>query len=135
MEGAKSMDTTEHLALIVEDDANVRGVLTLVLESAGWDVAVAPDGAIGCELAREHHPALVVTDLRMPRMTGIELARALTEDPRGAKIPIVAITSDGQALKSAAERSGLFEAVLTKPLAVDEFLAVIRRWWTDHPAD
>lgn len=102
--------------VLVEDDSVVRGVLTLLLESAGWGVAAAPDGVSGLELIRAIRPDVVVTDLRLPGLTGIELAEAVSVAPPLQSIPVVAITSDSSGLRARAQESGNFVTVLTKPL-------------------
>jgi CheY-like chemotaxis protein len=108
--------------LLVEDDPAVRGVLVFLLESGGWEVSVASDGRVGLALARGEHPDVVVTDLRLPVSSGIELAARLGDV---AEIPIVAITSDTERLRDRALRSGYFTAVLTKPFDPGDLLRAV----------
>lgn len=117
--------TSGGLALLVEDDGAVRAVLAILLEQDGWRVEQASDGREGCELARRLKPQVIVTDLSMPHMTGIEMARRLTElDGRGP--PLVAITADESGLLREAEESGLFTHVVHKPLDPARFLGIVR---------
>ena len=113
--------------VLVEDDAAFRGILKLLFESAGWDVLVASDGAVGLATAERSAPDVVVTDLRMPRMSGIQLAGELATTFERSPVPVVAITSDTSGLRDAAIRSGLFVEVLSKPLAPDTLLETVRR--------
>jgi CheY-like chemotaxis protein len=114
--------------VLVEDDSTVRGILSLLFESAGWEVAAAPDGVLGLATAERVEPDVVVTDLRMPRMSGLQLAAELASANDGeTPIPLIAITSDRADLREAAVRSGLFVEVLTKPLAPQELLATVSR--------
>jgi len=119
-------DCTTHRGqiLLVEDDPAVRGVLALLLESAGWNVTEAADGNVGLLLARRTRPDLVVTDLRLPGMSGTELATALTD---GSDVPVVAITSDTAQTRARARQSGRFASVLTKPLDPNDFLLTVHR--------
>lgn len=112
--------------IVVEDDEVVRGVLVLLLESEGWTVTEARDGEVGLRLARRLSADVVVTDLRMPGMSGLEMARRIAEmsDPSG--VPIVAITSDVAELRAAAIDSGRFTRVLSKPLRPVDFLDAVR---------
>ena len=118
--------------VLVEDDAAFRGILRLLFESAGWDVLVAADGALGLATAEGADPDVVVTDLRMPRLSGIDLARRLAASEASASVPVVAITSDSSELRRAAVRSGLFVAVLSKPLSPDGLLETVTRATRSH---
>jgi CheY-like chemotaxis protein len=120
--------TVQGCLVLVEDDAAVRGILRLLFESAGWDVLVAPDGAHGLAEAERVVPDVVVTDLRMPHMSGIDLARELAAaGDAAAAIPVIAITSDTSGLREAAIRSGLFVEVLSKPLSPGALLQTVRQ--------
>ena len=84
-----------HSVLVVDDDAGVRSLYVDALSESGHQVAIATDGADA--LGRLHdgaHPCVVLTDLRMPRMDGFELSRAISRDPQLASIPIVVVTGD-----------------------------------------
>lgn len=124
METSKDPSTPGRLVL-VEDDEAVRGILTVLLESAGWEVMTAGDGASGLKLAKHTVPDVVITDLRMPGLSGIELAKELAATPNIPQVPIVAITSDGSALRDAAVKSRRFASVLSKPLAPTDLLEAV----------
>lgn len=113
--------------VLVEDDPAFRGVLTLLFKSAGWTVVGARDGKVGLELARCLSPDVVVTDLRMPGMSGIQLAEQITLMAVDRQPPVVAITSDSSNLRDAALQSGLFTEVLTKPFAPQLLLETVRQ--------
>jgi DNA-binding NtrC family response regulator len=79
--------------LIVDDEPNLRKILSAQLTRDGYDVLTAEDGEQGLQLLREHHIDLVVTDLKMPKVDGMTLLkRALEEEP---ELPIVLITAHG----------------------------------------
>ena len=72
--------------LVVDDEANLRRVLSAQLARDGYEVHAAEDGEAGARLPREHHIDLVITDLRMPKVDGMDLLRAaLRDDPVAAR--------------------------------------------------
>ncbi|MDP3968560.1 MAG: response regulator [Nocardioides sp.] len=82
------------LALVVDDDEDVRMITRLALvKVAGWQVVDTDRGAKALDLAREHQPAVILLDLMMPEMDGIETAQRLLADPATAHIPIVMVTA------------------------------------------
>jgi CheY-like chemotaxis protein len=120
-------DRSAHGTLVlVEDDDVVRRVLTVLLEAAGWEVMSAADGRAGLKLATRARPDVVVTDLRMPGLSGIELAQRLEDALDGSSIPVLGITSDGSGLRDTAVRSRCFQQVLEKPLAPEQLLRAVR---------
>ena len=112
--------------LIVDDEPNLRKILSAQLSRDGYDVLVAEDGEKGLEILRENHIDLVVTDLKMPKMDGMQLLRSALElDPT---LPVVMITAHGT-VDTAVEalKLGAFD-YLTKPFDPDALLAAIRRY-------
>src|ERR1700735_3563886 len=104
--------------LIVDDEPNLRKILSAQLSRDGYDVLTAEDGEQGLHLLREHHIDLVITDLKMPKVDGMTLLkRALEEEP---ELPIVLITAHGT-IDTAVEalKRGAFDFV-TKPFDKDE---------------
>src|SRR5207302_1746396 len=81
------------LILIVDDNEQNRRLARDVLQFAGFRTLEAAGGAEGLSLAAEHHPDLVLMDIRMPDMKGTEAVRRLREDERIAAIPVIALTS------------------------------------------
>ena len=109
--------------LIVDDEPNLRKILAAQLARDGYDVMTAADGEEGLAMLREHHIDLVVTDLKMPKIDGMELLRlALREDP---DLPIVMITAHGT-VDTAVEalKLGAFD-YLTKPFDKDEVRQIV----------
>ena len=114
--------------LIVEDDDGIRETLKYHLDSAGYLVTEARDGAIGLRLARTMRPDLVLLDLMLPGMSGMEFCRALR---RSSRVPIIMVTAkDSEVDKIVGLELGADDYV-TKPFSVREVLArvnaVIRR--------
>jgi len=85
-------DVPKRKMVVVDDDAGMRGYLEQQL-SADFEVLVAEDGEQGLALIRESRPAIVVSDVRMPVMTGFELCHALRQDVETSHIPVILISS------------------------------------------
>ena len=113
--------------LVVEDNAQNRKLAQLVLQKAGHEVLAAESGEDGVRLAREQLPGLVLMDVQMPGMDGLEATRLLREDPETAGLKIVALTA--LAMKGDEERilrSG-FDAYLAKPFEYAELVGLVKR--------
>src|SRR5580700_92322 len=111
--------------LIVDDEPNLRKILSAQLTRDGYDVMTAEDGEQGLTLLREHHIDLVITDLKMPKVDGMTLLRrALELEP---ELPIVLITAHGT-IDTAVEalKSGAFDFV-TKPFDKDEVRQIVAK--------
>jgi nitrogen regulation protein NR(I) len=111
--------------LIVDDEPNLRKILSAQLSRDGYDVLTAEDGEQGLQLLREHHIDLIVTDLKMPKVDGMTLLKkALEEEP---ELPIVLITAHGT-IDTAVEalKSGAFDFV-TKPFDKDEVRQIVSK--------
>src|SRR6476646_5095223 len=111
--------------LIVDDEPNLRKILSAQLTRDGYDVMIAEDGEQGLSLLREHHIDLVITDLKMPKVDGMTLLReALREEP---ELPIVMITAHGT-VDTAVEalKIGAFD-YLTKPFDKDEVRQIVAK--------
>ncbi|HLG16371.1 MAG TPA: response regulator [Blastocatellia bacterium] len=111
--------------LIVEDDFDTRYVLSLVLKAEGYVVVTAADGECALGVAAEQQPDLVITDVKMPRLDGIELTRRLRSDPQTAATPILVITAYGETPLKRALAAGA-SACARKPIVVDELLTTVK---------
>jgi len=107
--------------LLVEDEVGIRDAFALLLELEGFHVQTAVDGLDAIDLIARAPVDLVVTDLMMPRLDGMELARRIKARP-GATPPVVMITA---ASESAAEARALVDAVLVKPFDAHALLDTI----------
>lgn len=84
-----------HSILVVDDDINVRSLYVDALTESGHTVGVATDGLDAlAQLRRGSLPCVVLADVRMPRMDGFELVRALRQDPQLNSVPVVVLTGD-----------------------------------------
>jgi DNA-binding response OmpR family regulator len=82
--------------LVVDDDADIRELVAFKLEQAGFEVESAADGQLGLDAALAHPPDLVLLDLMMPKLSGIEVCQRLREHPKTAETPIVLLTAKAQ---------------------------------------
>ncbi|MEX2217354.1 MAG: response regulator [Phycisphaerales bacterium] len=112
------------MVLLADDEAHITCVVAEKLRDAGFNVAIARDGEEALELARRLLPALVITDLQMPRMSGLELAIRLAGEAGTAGTPVIMLTARGYILdQSMAGRTNI-RAVIGKPFSARE---VVRR--------
>ena len=125
---ASDRATQPPLVLVVDDSLTVRRVTQRLLQREGYRVALAADGLQALERLAQEAPALVLSDIEMPRMDGFELARHLRGDPRWSGLPLVFITSrTAPKHREHAETLGV-DHYLGKPYAEDELLALCRRY-------
>jgi len=114
--------------LLVEDDALNREIAALLLSQVGLDVDPAEDGDIAVALASNRDYALILMDMQMPVMGGIEATRRIRAMERGRKIPIVAITANA----FTEDRERCFAAgmndFIAKPFSPDALYATILKW-------
>jgi PAS domain S-box-containing protein len=118
--------------LVVDDETGIRDGCRRVLTSEGWAVDTAPDGAAGLELAKRDHYDLLLIDLCMPGLSGLELLDALHEvDAAVVAVIITAYASLDTAVE--ATKRGAYD-YLAKPFTPDELMAVVTRAWRHHLA-
>lgn len=117
------MSAAAQRVLTVEDDPIVRADLRLILEDAGFDALEARDGIEAVELAREHRPDLILLDLGLPRLDGVEATRQIVDE---RDVPIVALTgrSNREAVKSAVEAGA--SGVVLKPFSDDQLIGTVQ---------
>lgn len=112
--------------LLVEDAPFLRYAFGRLLRLHGFDVREANDGQEALECVHDFQPQLVVTDLMMPVMDGVELIRRLRSDPRTADLPILAITADAsEQAEMRARQAGAVDFV-TKPVDLPTLLSHLR---------
>ncbi len=112
--------------LVVDDDAQVLRSIRRVLESAGFEVTTAEKGAQALEMLREDRPDVLVLDIIMPEMTGLEVCRRLRADPFLARIPILFLTAKNRPTDVAEALDAGGDDFLTKPFEVIELPARLR---------
>jgi len=111
--------------LVVDDEAPIANVVAMKLRNAGLDVAVAMDGLEAYELAIAEHPDLMITDLQMPGMSGLELCARLVAELDGG-IPTILLTAKGFELTAESVRELPVRRIMTKPFSPRELLAQVQ---------
>jgi DNA-binding response OmpR family regulator len=101
--------------LLIDDEPAIQTLVRLVMEGDGWQVLVAGEGAPGLALAREQHPDVILLDVALPDMSGLEVCRQLKADPGTASIPIAMLTAMAQESDRRAAISLGADDYLTKP--------------------
>jgi DNA-binding response OmpR family regulator len=109
--------------LVVDDEAHIVQVVALKFRNAGLEVETAGDGDEALALVRRTPFDLVVTDLQMPTMSGIELARAMASDATLARIPVLMLTARGHLLREGEADSANIARVVHKPFSPRGLLA------------
>lgn len=123
---ARSTTNDGPLILLVEDERGIASAFSMLLEIEGYRVVIATDGQSGLERASALRPDLVLTDVRMPVMDGLEMIRRLRADAALRHLPVVLMSG---ALPSAPDGPlyGGADAFLQMPAGIEELLSVIRR--------
>lgn len=116
---------TRNMILVVDDDVSVRRVMKMQLEEAGYDVVAAADGMQARDLINEHHPKLVITDLRMPGAGGMDLLRYVRDEH--LETTVIMITAFGS-VETAVEamKVGAYDYI-TKPIDYEALVLVVHR--------
>lgn len=115
------------LILTADDSSSVRQMVAFTLKGAGYSVLEAVDGKDALAKARSSAVQMVVTDLNMPNMNGIELIRALRAEPNYKFIPIVMLTTESQDARKQEGRAAGATGWIVKPFKPEQLLAVVKK--------
>lgn len=129
--GAKPVRGRGKSVLIVEDNELNMKLFHDLLHAHGYETILTRHGLDAISLARAHRPDLILMDIQLPEISGLEVTRWLKEDDDLKDIPVVAVTA--YAMKGDEERirSGGCEAYVSKPISVSMFLETVRRFIGD----
>ena len=116
----------KELIIIVEDEADIREVLEYNLERQGYKVLTAADGRQGLELIRKKSPNLVLLDLMLPEIDGLEVCRLLKNDAETVSIPIIMVTAKGEESDIVLGLGLGADDYMVKPFSPKELLARIK---------
>jgi two-component system cell cycle response regulator DivK len=111
--------------LVVEDNENNMKLVRDVLRATGYFTLEASTGGQALILAAEHAPTLVLMDIRLPDMTGVEALNSLRMDERTAHIPVLAVTAEAMKGDRARFIEAGFDGYLSKPVDIDELLTTV----------
>lgn len=116
------------VVLIVEDNELNMKLINDLLILYGYTTVKAKDGVTALQLSDFHRPNLIITDIQLPLMSGLELIRALKKDTSLADIPIIAVTAFAMKGDEKLLRESGCDAYLSKPFSVAKFLEIVQNY-------
>jgi two-component system cell cycle response regulator DivK len=125
----------KELILIVEDNDKNRKLVRDVLAFNGYRTLESESAEEGIRLAREFRPALILMDIQLPGMNGIEALLRLRADPDTKGIPVIAVTASAMTEDRQKIMASGFDGYQRKPLAIREFLEAVQQTLDRRPAD
>jgi two-component system, chemotaxis family, chemotaxis protein CheY len=111
--------------LVVDDSETIRQGVSSALEQAGFVVLTARDGVDGLECIQRESPAMVLLDVNMPRMSGIELLEAL--DVRSSGLPVVLLTTEVEPTLMTRARKAGARGWMVKPVNIEQLIETVRK--------
>ncbi len=122
------MSPLDKTVLVVEDNDLSMRLFHDLLEAHGYNVLQAKDGTEGWRMAREHRPDLIIMDIQLPDVSGLEVTKWLKDDEALKSIPVIAITAFAMAGDEEKIREGGCDAYIAKPISVASFLQTVERF-------
>ena len=121
----KAMNGAAKTVMVVEDnDLNMK-LFHDLLEAHGYNILQTKDGMEALRLAREHRPDLILMDIQLPEVSGLEVTKWIKEDDDLKSIPVVAVTAFAMKGDEEKIREGGCEAYIAKPISVTNFLQTV----------
>jgi two-component system cell cycle response regulator DivK len=114
--------------LIVEDNELNMNRFNDLLDAQGYETLQTREGLQALSLARQHHPDLILMDIQLPEISGLEVTKWLKEDDDLSQIPVIAVTAFAMKGDEERIREGGCEAYISKPISVSHFLDTVRRF-------
>jgi len=119
--------------LIVEDNALNMKLFSAMIAAQGYDVLQAADGAHGLRAAQLQHPDLIIMDIQLPSMSGLDVTRNLKADEATRRIPIIATTAFAMRGDEEIILASGCDAYMSKPIAISQFLELIETFMLKVP--
>jgi CheY-like chemotaxis protein len=114
------------LILVIEDNDNNRMLVRDVLQASGYQIVEAETAEDGLRLAAEQHPALILMDIQLPGMSGIEALKHLRANPATSAIPVMAVTASAMTQDRHHIMAAGFDGYQSKPISIQPFLQAVR---------
>jgi two-component system, cell cycle response regulator DivK len=114
--------------LIVEDNELNMKLFNDLLEAHGYQTLQTRDGVEALQMAREHRPDLILMDIQLPEVSGLEVTKWIKEDEELRAIPVIAVTAFAMKGDEEKIREGGCEAYIAKPISVANFLQTVERF-------
>ena len=115
-----------HRVLIVEDNELNMKLFHDLLEASGMTILQTRNGIDALEVAKRERPDLIVMDIQLPEMSGLEVTAKIKSDPDLAPIPVIAVTAFAMKGDEERIRAAGCEAYLSKPISIDRFISTIK---------
>ncbi len=122
------LNTMPKKVLIVEDNELNMKLFHDLLDAHGYETLQTREGLAALDIAREHRPDLILMDIQLPEVSGLEVTKWIKEDEDLASIPVVAVTAFAMKGDEEKIRQGGCEAYISKPITVSTFIETIRRF-------
>jgi two-component system cell cycle response regulator DivK len=122
------MQNMQKTVLIVEDNELNMKLFHDLLDAHGYETLQTNDGMEALSLAREHHPDLILMDIQLPEVSGLEVTKWIKEDDTLKTIPVVAVTAFAMKGDEEKIREGGCEAYIAKPISVGKFIDTVKRF-------
>ena len=113
--------------LTVDDAATIRRMVAYTLKSAGHEVIEAPDGVEALKLLEVRTADVIISDINMPNMDGIEFTRQVRSRPQYARTPIILLTTESDDAKKQAGRAAGATGWIVKPFGQEQLLAIVAK--------
>ncbi len=114
--------------LIVEDNELNMKLFNDLLQASGYNTVQTKDGREALELARDHHPDLILMDIQLPEISGLEVTKIIKADEKLQDIPVIAVTAFAMKGDEEKIREGGCEGYIAKPISVPNFLEMIAKF-------
>jgi two-component system cell cycle response regulator DivK len=114
--------------LVVEDNELNMKLFHDLLEAHGYNILQTKDGMDALRIAREHKPDLILMDIQLPEVSGLEVTKWIKEDENLKSIPVIAVTAFAMKGDEEKIRDGGCEAYIAKPISVTNFLETVQRF-------
>ena len=122
---------TAKTVLIVEDNELNMKLFHDLLEAHGYNILQTKDGMEALRMAREHHPDLILMDIQLPEVSGLEVTKWIKEDDNLKSIPVIAVTAFAMKGDEERIRQGGCEGYMSKPISVPKFIETIKSYLGD----
>jgi two-component system cell cycle response regulator DivK len=117
--------------MIVEDNELNMKLFRDLIEAHGYKTVQTRSGLAAVDLAREHRPDLILMDIQLPEISGLDVTKTLKADPQLYKIPVIAVTAFAMKGDEERIREGGCEAYISKPISVTKFIETIKSFLGD----
>ncbi len=126
------MNNSDKVVLVVEDNAANMKFCHALLDAHGYIVLQATDGMEGWRMAREHRPALILMDIQLPDISGLEVAKQLKEDETLKSIPVIAVTAFAMVGDEKKYLENGCDGYISKPISITDLLQTVEHF-LDQP--